>query len=100
MRTPKPHYFDGGVIEFSVNGTELSFTARLWNGHGFSQYTFEQGKIDTTHDHKEQCEKIALRGITFRNDDIRRYGDESTFWMSQQEQDQVSRQVAKKELGS
>ena len=100
MRTPKPYYFEGGVINFSVNGNELSYTAKLWNDHGYSQYTFEQGKIDTTQDHKEQCEKIALRGITFRNVDIKKYGDESTFWMSPQEQVQVSRQVAKQELGS
>ena len=100
MRTPKPYYFEGGVIEFSVNGIELKYKCSLWNDHGFSQYTFEQGKIDTTQDHKEQCEKIALRGIAFRNDDIKKYGYSSIFWMSPQEQEQVSRQVAKKELGS
>ena len=100
MRTPKAHYFEGGVIEFSVDGDQLNFTCKLWNDHGFSQYIFKQGSVDLTKDFKEQCMEIALEGIKFRNDDVTKYGHASTFWMSEQEQENLSRQVARKELGS
>ena len=100
FRTPKSYPFEGGVIVFSVDGDKLKFTCKLWNDHGYSQYSFKQGLIDKTKDLKEQCEAIALEGIKARNDDIRKYGYNSTFWMSPQEQEQVSRQVAKQELGS
>ena len=44
IRTPKPEYFDGGVIEFYVKNKEIHYKTVIWTKDGTKQFIFETGK--------------------------------------------------------
>jgi len=45
LRTPRPHYFNNGVIEFYVYKKEIYYKTKLWLQDGLSQIVFEDKKF-------------------------------------------------------
>lgn len=46
MRTPRPHYFKFGVVEFFVKNKEIHYRVKKWNENGLNQYLYKTGKYD------------------------------------------------------
>lgn len=46
MRTPKPHYFKFGVVEFYVKNKVIYYKVKKWTEDGMKQYVLETGKYD------------------------------------------------------
>ena len=62
IRTPRPHYFKGGVVEFFVKDKQVYFRTLIWNNEGSLQFEFETGLL------KEDYIEIAERALqTFGN---------------------------------
>ena len=46
VRTPKPHYFNNGVIEFYVKNKQIYYKVKLWLKDGSTQFLFKEGKFE------------------------------------------------------
>ena len=46
IRTPKPHYFNNGVIEFYVKNKQIYYQVKLWLKDGLTQFLFKEGKFE------------------------------------------------------
>lgn len=46
IRTPRPKYFDGGVVEFFVKDKTVYYKTLIWVKDGSKQFEFEQGKYN------------------------------------------------------
>ena len=45
-RTPRPHYFEHGVVEFFVRDRVVHYKTSVWIEGGTLQFEFEQGKYN------------------------------------------------------
>ena len=57
IRTPRPYYFKGGVVEFFVKNKQVYFKTLIWNNEGSLQFEFETGLL------KEDYIEIANRAL-------------------------------------
>lgn len=64
IRTPKPIYFDGGVIEFYVKNKEIHYKTIIWTRDGTKQFTFETGKYDITTNNFKEITNRALQNFS------------------------------------
>ena len=59
VRTPKPYYFEHGVIEFYVKNGVIYYQTMLWLKDGLTQFKFETGKYDiATNNFKEIINRV------------------------------------------
>jgi len=49
-RTPRPVYFDHGVVEFFVRNKIVNYRTVIWNKNGTSQFILETGLYNNNSD--------------------------------------------------
>ena len=50
IRTPKPHYFKHGVVEFFVKNKQIHYKTVMWNPDGTNHFVLEVGIFENNID--------------------------------------------------
>ena len=59
VHTPRPIYFDGGVIDFFMKNKQMYFKTLIWIKDGSKQFEYESGKFNYQLNQDENNRTVA-----------------------------------------